>query len=207
MCICPHSCPSGPTGPPGRRLRTGLGLSPSIPVISKRQNLAFPGGGRYTRDRKARGGVGRRSDGRCRLTQRDWRFDGVLDIRDDAMAKQVIPDQDAVQRLMTDAAEYQLAALNAGLGFWTGWVKETAAYSKTAERSLARLRTNPDNSNKILIELADAQAEHLRAVTELPRQAANLFVAELDRLRHVEATRTRSTRSKAPARRSVRAKG
>lgn len=122
------------------------------------------------------------------------------------MAKQVMPEAAAVQRLMTDAAEYQLAALNAGLQFWTAWVKETAAYSKTAERSLGRLRTNPDDSNKILIELTDAQAAHLRTVTELPRQAANRFVAELDRLRAGGATRTRSTRPKASARRSVRAK-
>ena len=44
MSICPHPCPSGSTGPPGRRLGAGLGLSPSIPVSYKRLELGFPGG-------------------------------------------------------------------------------------------------------------------------------------------------------------------
>ena len=43
MSICPHPCPSGSTGPPGRRLGAGLGLSPSIPVSYKRLELGFPG--------------------------------------------------------------------------------------------------------------------------------------------------------------------
>ena len=44
MSICPHPCPSGPTGSPGRRLGSGLGRSPSIPVRSKRLQLASSGG-------------------------------------------------------------------------------------------------------------------------------------------------------------------
>ncbi len=46
--------PSGPTRAPGRRLGAGLDLSPSIPDRSKRLELGFPAGGRYTRARKAR---------------------------------------------------------------------------------------------------------------------------------------------------------
>ncbi len=44
MSIWAHPCLSGPTGPPGRRLGAGLGLSPSIPVRIKRLELVFPGG-------------------------------------------------------------------------------------------------------------------------------------------------------------------
>ncbi len=43
MSIWPHPRRSGPTGPPGRRLAAGLGLSPSIPDRSKRLELGFPG--------------------------------------------------------------------------------------------------------------------------------------------------------------------
>ncbi len=41
MSICPHPCPSGPTGAPGRRFGAGPGLSPLIPVRSKRLELGF----------------------------------------------------------------------------------------------------------------------------------------------------------------------
>ncbi len=44
MSICPHPCPSGPTGPTGHRFGAGLGLSASIPVRSKRLELGFSAG-------------------------------------------------------------------------------------------------------------------------------------------------------------------
>ena len=67
MSICPHPCPSGPTGPPGRRLGVGLGLSPSIPVRSKRLELGLPAGSVTLVLGKLSGGAGRRSNGRCRV--------------------------------------------------------------------------------------------------------------------------------------------
>ena len=44
MSICPRPRPTGPTAPPGRRLRAGLGVSRSIPVKSERMELGFPVG-------------------------------------------------------------------------------------------------------------------------------------------------------------------
>ena len=67
MSICPHPCLSGPTGPPGRRLGAGLGLSPSIPVKSKRLELGFPGGSVALVVGKLGGAAGRRSNGKCRI--------------------------------------------------------------------------------------------------------------------------------------------
>ena len=65
-----HPCPSGPTGPPGRRLGARRGGSPSIPVRSKRLELGFPAGGVTLVLGKLGGGAGRRSNGKCRLQNR-----------------------------------------------------------------------------------------------------------------------------------------
>ncbi len=71
MSIRPHPCPTGPTGPPGRRLGAGLGLSPSIPLRRKRLQLGFPRGACYTHTRKA----GRWSEARVRWGVSDDRYE------------------------------------------------------------------------------------------------------------------------------------
>ncbi len=66
MSICPHPCPSGPTGPPGHRLGAGLGLSASIPVRNKRLETGFPAGSVILVLGEFGGGAGRTPNGECR---------------------------------------------------------------------------------------------------------------------------------------------
>ncbi len=68
MSICPHPCPSDPTGPPGRGLGARGGGSPAIPLSCKRLELGFPGGVTLVLG-KLGGGARRWSNGKCRVVQ------------------------------------------------------------------------------------------------------------------------------------------
>lgn len=110
-----------------------------------------------------------------------------------------------IQALLLEAVEVQLAAVKAGINFWTEWVNEATRFSEEAIRRLNELQSEPSENGRILLELTDVSRESLRSFNQLPRHAAESFIRELD---NFEATRKPVKKSgvKPKAKRAVRVK-
>jgi hypothetical protein len=98
-----------------------------------------------------------------------------------------MPDTEAsreedLRRLLTDAIEVQLAALKAGISFWTEWIEQTSEFVQTATKSLASITAEDQQTKDVLLELVDAGRASVRSMTEIPRNTALKFIEELDRL-------------------------
>jgi len=121
------------------------------------------------------------------------------------MAENTSPRSDAIEELLIEAVEVQLAAFNASISFWADWVQEASRFSDQAMQRLNELRSGSAGEGELLLEISDLTRENLRTMTHLPRRAAENFLRELDNL---EAARKpgRTARKKPGAKRSVRVK-
>lgn len=90
--------------------------------------------------------------------------------------------EDDLRQLLTDAIEVQLAALKAGISFWTDWIQQTSDFVQSATKTLANINSTDQGTKDSLLELVDAGRASLRAFTELPRTTATRFIDELDKL-------------------------
>jgi hypothetical protein len=90
--------------------------------------------------------------------------------------------EEDLRRLLTDAIEVQLAALRAGISFWSEWIETTSAFVQDATKSLATIKAEEQQAKDVLLELVDAGRASLRSLTEIPRHTANRFIEELDKL-------------------------
>lgn len=90
--------------------------------------------------------------------------------------------EEALRRLLTDAVEVQLAALKAGIGFWSEWIEQTSAFVQSATKSLSTINAEDQQAKDVLLELVDSGRASLRSMTDIPRHAATRFIEELDRL-------------------------
>jgi len=77
-----------------------------------------------------------------------------------------------IEDILTDAAEIQLATFNAGIEFWSEWVKQTTQLSKTLEKKLNAFKKDPDSQTDVLLEITEVNREYLRTVNELPTVVA-----------------------------------
>ncbi len=110
--------------------------------------------------------------------------------------------EEDLRRLLTDAIEVQLAALRAGIGFWSEWIEKTSAFVQSATKTLADINSD-DNAKDVLLELVDAGRASVRAMTEIPRHTAKRFLEELDKAE--KKTAKADAAKAAPA--AARAKG
>ncbi len=90
--------------------------------------------------------------------------------------------QQEIQEVLVNALEVQLAALKASIGFWREWIERTSAFVKTATQTLGAIRSRDKNAKQVLLEMVDESRESMRAMTELPRNAAARFIRELDEM-------------------------
>jgi hypothetical protein len=95
--------------------------------------------------------------------------------------------EEDLRRLLTDAIEVQLAALKAGISFWTEWIEQTSEFVQSATKTLSAINTE-DPPKDVLLELVDAGRASMRAITEIPRHTAARFIEELDKLELENAT-------------------
>ena len=58
-----------------------------------------------------------------------------------------------IEEILADSAEVQLATFNAGIEFWSKWVKQTTALSKNLEQKLNTFKNNPNKSCPIKSQL------------------------------------------------------
>ncbi len=103
-------------------------------------------------------------------------------------------DED-LRLLLTDAIEVQLAALKAGISFWTEWIDHTTTFVQSATKTLTSINTDDPKSRDVVLELLDAGRASVRSLTEIPRNTASHFIAELDKFAAQKASKTSARRS------------
>lgn len=105
-----------------------------------------------------------------------------------------------LRELLTDAIEVQLAALKAGIGFWTEWIERTTEFVQSATQTLSEITSEEPEAKDLLLELVDAGRASVRGMTEIPRNTATRFIEELDRFKDVKAkkaaTKKKTTKKK-----------
>ena len=83
--------------------------------------------------------------------------------------------EEDLRRLLTDAIEVQLAALRAGISFWSEWVEQTSGFVQSATKTLSSINSN-EAPNDVLLELVDAGRASVRSLTDIPRHTARRFL-------------------------------
>ncbi len=106
-----------------------------------------------------------------------------------------------IEDILTDTAEVQLATFNAGIEFWSQWVKQTTQLSKALEKKLDTFKKKPDKPADVLLEIAETNRKFLREMSGLPKDVARKFITELDRLQKKKRPAKKKTSAK-PTRRA-----
>jgi hypothetical protein len=89
--------------------------------------------------------------------------------------------EEDLRLLLTDAIEVQLAALKAGISFWSEWIEHTTTFVQSATKTLSSINTDDPKSRDVVLELLDAGRASVRSLTEIPRHTASHFIEELDK--------------------------
>ena len=113
------------------------------------------------------------------------------------MAKEREVQAGDIRQLMVETVKVQVASLDAGIAFWTGWVERTSAFAKAANEELLALSGEKADANQAINRLVDSSREYLRHVTELPALAVSEFTSQLGKSAPAERSRRRSARAKA----------
>jgi hypothetical protein len=100
-----------------------------------------------------------------------------------------------VRAVMVETAKMQLATLNAGIEFWSGWVESAGKFAQDVNKQLSVLTEANTNADELVSRITDSSRKYLTTMSELPDKAVARFKAEL-----------KSERGKGPARRAARAK-
>jgi hypothetical protein len=124
------------------------------------------------------------------------------------MAENETNREEELRQLLTDAIEVQLAALKAGIGFWTEWIDRTTEFVDTASKTLSNINSDDPQTKDVLLELVDAGRASARALTEIPRNTATRFIEELDKFeaKKLEAKASKPAAKKATTRSRAGAK-
>lgn len=104
--------------------------------------------------------------------------------------------EEDLRRLLTDAIEVQLAALRAGISFWSEWVEQTSGFVQSATKTLSSINSN-EAPKDVLLELVDAGRASVRSLTDIPRHTARRFLEELDKLEKKKKVAETTAKAKA----------
>jgi hypothetical protein len=102
--------------------------------------------------------------------------------------------EEELRSLLTDAIKVQLAALKAGISFWSEWIEEASSFVQSATDSLSSINAGSKKTEDALLELLDKGRASARTMTEIPRHTATRFIEELDA---AEAKRTGAKKTSA----------
>lgn len=102
-----------------------------------------------------------------------------------------------IRALLIETVRVQLAALNAGIAFWTGWVESASEFAQTAKKELMALSDNRAQAYEVLSRITDSSRKYLDTMTELPERAIVRFRQDLGRA---------GGSTKGPRRRAAKAK-
>jgi hypothetical protein len=100
-----------------------------------------------------------------------------------------------VRAVMVETAKVQLATLNAGIEFWSGWVQTAGKFAQDINKQISTLDEANINADEIVSRITDTSRQYLNTLSELPDKAAARFKEDL-----------KPARGKRPVRRAARAK-
>jgi hypothetical protein len=100
-----------------------------------------------------------------------------------------------VRTLMVEMARSQLAAVNAALKFWGGWVQSSERYAGRLGAELNRVDAGA-NSKQFAGRVTDFSREYLREMISLPNIAVNHFTTEMGKISGASPKRARRARAK-----------
>ena len=107
----------------------------------------------------------------------------------------VPPQGDQLRGVLVEAARTQLAAVTAGVKFWTDWAQSADKYTRALNAELAKLE-EPGDPGDVVGRVSDLTREYLRNVTQLPSSAFKEFNAQLETIGKPKPKRTRAARVK-----------
>ena len=108
---------------------------------------------------------------------------------------------------MIEAARTQVAAVTAGISFWSGWVDAAESYTAAISAELAKLEADPAATADLTGRLTDLTRAYLRELTELPSATVKRFNTELEQVGTSGGKPQAQARAKpAPRKRAARAK-
>lgn len=102
--------------------------------------------------------------------------------------------------LVRDVARMELAALNAGITYWSGWADSTAKFARATNHELINVSKGSAKISEVVSRIADSSREFLNRQVALPVEAAEEFKTGFKKV--VEQPRTRSTKAKVRTRKS-----
>jgi hypothetical protein len=102
---------------------------------------------------------------------------------------------DQLRGVLVEAARTQLAAVSAGITFWSGWVESADKYTRALNDELTKLEASGDSTD-IVGRLSDLTREYLRNMTHLPSTAVKEFNTQLATIGKAKPKRTRAAKAK-----------
>jgi hypothetical protein len=78
-----------------------------------------------------------------------------------------------------EAARIQLASLNAGITFWTGWLESASKFAEQINATLMDAYNPKADSSKIVGRITDASKTFLGQTTKLSSQSVDQFNQEM----------------------------
>jgi len=113
--------------------------------------------------------------------------------------------RDQIRTVMIEAARTEVAAVTAGISFWSGWVDAAEKYTAAISAELAKLEADPTGTTDLTGRLADLSRTYLRELTELPSATVKRFNTELEKVGTTKA-KPQTPAKPAPRKRAARAK-
>ena len=107
---------------------------------------------------------------------------------------------------MIEAARTEVAAVTAGISFWSGWVDAAEKYTAAISAELAKLEANPTGTADLTGRLTDLSRTYLRELTELPSATVKRFNKELEQVGASKVKAQAQATPAAPRKRAARAK-
>lgn len=102
---------------------------------------------------------------------------------------------DQLRGVLVEAARTQLAAVTAGVRFWSDWAQSADKYTRALNAELAKLE-EPGDPGDVVGRVSDLTREYLRNLTQLPSSAFKEFNAQLETIGKPKPKRTRAARVK-----------
>lgn len=115
---------------------------------------------------------------------------------DKADATKETKETSELRDVLVETVHIQLAAMEAGITFWSGWVESASKFAVAADQELLNIIQRGDEANDAIGHLTDLSREFLRKVTELPNQAVAEFNAKIERETKPKPKNTRAAKVK-----------
>lgn len=90
------------------------------------------------------------------------------------------PTQDLLS-LARDVARMELAAVNAGISYWSGWADSTARFARATNNELITVTKSGVKVSEVVSRLANSSREFLNQQVALPVEAIAEFRAAFEK--------------------------